>query len=293
MIHMQRMRDEAAMIQRDLDTLGAGRDVEGDGEGTAVGLEHEGRGQDDVRGAFMSVVAGEVRRGVDLDAKLGDVVLRRGAAGDRGEDGLLDGVGAGDEEGAVEEEEGDGVVETGDGGAGTRGEALAEGFGGVVDQHLEGRVGSQAEALGAAVAAVDEEDAAVRQEDAFDHAAAFGHRVHFPAGGGGEGLDAAAAGFCGAGDVLVGAAAADEDVGGPVGGAGEGEEDAAAGVGVGAVVAGEVGEGVDGGVLLDVEELGGFGDEDEEGAVFEEVDEWIHVVRLVLGEDVHRDVDAV
>jgi hypothetical protein len=293
MVHMQRMRDEAAMIQRDLNTLGACRDVEGDGKGTAVGLEREGSGQDDVRRAFISVIAGEVGRGIDLDAELGDVVLRRGAAGHGCEDGLLDGVGAGDEEGAVEEEEGDGVVEAGDGGGRAGGEALAEGFGGVVEQDFEGRVRGQAEALRAAVAAVDEEDAAVGQEDAFDHAAAFGHRVHFPAGGGGEGLDAAAAGLGRAGDVLVGAATADEDVGGPVVGAGEGEEDAGAGVGVGAVVAGEVGEGVDGGVLLDVEEFGGFGDEDEEGAVFEEVDEWVHVVWLVLGEDVHRDVDAV
>lgn len=139
MVHMQRMCDEAAMIEGNLDTLGAGRDVEGDGEGAAVCFEREGA-QKHVLGALESVVAGEIGRGVDLDAELGDVVFRGRAAGDGGEERLLDGVGAGDHEGAVKEEESNGVVEAGDLRAGSRGEALTEGFGRIVDQHFQGRV---------------------------------------------------------------------------------------------------------------------------------------------------------
>ena len=180
MIHMQRMRDEATMVERDFDALHAFRDVEFDRKGTTVRLEGQGA-ENDVRRALVRVVAREVRRGVDLDAEVGDVVFRRGAAGAGGEDRLFDWVGARDHEGAVEEEEGDGVVEAGDWGAGACGEALAETFSGVVDQDFERGVGGETEALRAAVGAVDEDDGAVGEEGAFDHAAAFGHRVHFPA----------------------------------------------------------------------------------------------------------------
>lgn len=115
----------------------------------------------------------------------------------------------------------------------------------------------------AAVAAVDEENGAVGQEDAFDHTPTFRHRVHFPSGVGGERLDPAAAGVGGAGDILVCAAAADDDVWGPVVGVGEWEEDATTGVWVSSIVAWEVGERSNGGVLLDVEEFGRFGNENE------------------------------
>lgn len=102
-----------------------------------------------------------------------------------------------------------------------------------------------------------------------------------------------AAGRVGRGrDVLVGATAADDDIRGPVVGGAEGEEDGGTGVWVGAIVAGEVRVGFHGGVGSHGKGLGGFGDEDEEGAVGEEVDEGVHVVGLVLGEDIHGNVDA-
>ena len=106
-------------------------------------------------------------------------------------------------------------------------------------------------------------------------------------------MDAAAAGVGGACDVLVGAATADEDVGSPLTGAGEGQEHASARVGVCAVVAREIGVSLDGFVPSNVEALGRFGNEDEEVTVGHEVDEGIHVVRLVLGEDIHWNTDTV
>ena len=172
-----------------------------------------------------------------------------------------------DHEGAVEEEQGDGVVQTRDGGCSARGPALAERESGVVDESFVCRISAEAETLRAAVAAVEEDDGAVGEEGAFDHAAAFGHRVHFPMWGGGERLDAAAGGIGGGSDVLVRAASADDYVGGPVVGGDEGEEDGSASVGVCAVVAGEIRVGSDDGVGRDGEGLGGFGDEDEEIAI--------------------------
>ena len=45
-------------------------------------------------------------------------------------------------------------------------------------------------------------------------------------------------------------------------------------------------------VASDVENLGRFRDEDEQIAVIEEVDEWVHVVWLILLEDVEGDAVA-
>lgn len=74
MVHMQRMRNEAAMVERDLDGLSAGAVCEFDGEGAAVSLECLGA-EDDVFGPLGCVGALEVWRCVDLDAELGHVVL--------------------------------------------------------------------------------------------------------------------------------------------------------------------------------------------------------------------------
>ena len=213
MVHVQAVGDVAAVVEGDLAALGGGGGGEGDGKGGAVGGEGFG-GEDDIGGALVGVGAGEVRGHVVFDAELGDVVFAGDLVGHGRQQRHLHRVGAGDHEGAVEEEDGDGVVEAGDAGEGAGRPALAVGLGRVVDQHGfgGGGGGGDAEALGAFVAAVEPDDGAVGEEGAFDHAAAFGHRVHFPGRVGGVGLDAAAARVGGGCDVLVGAAAADDDV---------------------------------------------------------------------------------
>ena len=171
--------------------------------------------------------------------------------------------------------------------------ALAERLGGVVDERFVGRVRGEPEALRALVAAVEEDDGAVGEQRAFDHAAPFGHRVELPFRRRGEGLDAAAGGVGRRGDVLVGTAAADDDVGCPLVGARQGEEDGCARVGVRAVVAREIGKGLGGRVGRNVKDLARLGDEDKEGAGVEDVQEGVHVVGLVLGENVHGDALAL
>ena len=289
---MQRMRHKTTVIQRDLDRLGARWRSEADHKFASVRLERFTRERDAGRSA-IGIRALEVGRRVDLDAEFRDVVFRGCLAGNWGEQRLFDGVGASDHDGAVEKKECDGVVETGDRGAGACGPALAEFGSRVVDERFEGGVGGESEALSTAVATVEEDDCSVGEQGAFDHAAAFGHRVHFPSSGGGERLDAAATGVGRARDVLVGAATTDEDVGSPLTGAGEGQEHASTGVGVRAVVAREIGVGLDGFVPSNVEALSGFRDKYEEVTVGHEVDERIHVVRLILGEDVHWNADTV
>lgn len=103
------MGDEPAMVQRDFTSAGTSDDIELDGEGLAVSLQGGGA-EHDVRGPLAGVCALQVRRRVALDAELSDVVFGGDLVGDGGQQGHLHGVGAGDHEGAVEEEEGDGVV---------------------------------------------------------------------------------------------------------------------------------------------------------------------------------------
>ena len=147
------------------------------------------------------------------------------------------------------------MVETRDRRRRTGREAPTERLGGVVDESFEGGIGTEAESLRAAVAAVEEDDGTVREEGSVHHTTAFGHRVHFPSRVGREGLDTSAAGVCRAGDVLVGSAATDDDIGCPVVGTGQWEKDTCSGVGVGPVVAREIWECLDGRICTDIKEL--------------------------------------
>lgn len=284
--HVDGVSDEATIVESDLDTLSGRGSIEADGELGAVGVEVLA-GKDDVAGT--GGVSLEVRRGVDLVAELGGEGVLRG----RLEDRHLDGVGAGDEEGTVEEEEGDAVVQAGDRGPGAAGEALALGLGGVIDQDVEGGLAGELEALGALFGAVDPDDGAVGEEGTFDHTAGLGHRVHFPFGVGVEGVDAAAGGVARGSDVLVRTATADDNIRIPVVLAGEGQDDGATGVGVSAVIARKIGERLDNSVGVQVKVLRRLGSEDEHVTVLEEMDEGIHVIWLVLLEDFHGDAPSL
>ena len=77
------MRHEAAMVEHDTHRLYPRRRGETHRESAAVSGEIGGR-QRDARGPTIGVRALQVRRRVDLDAELGDVVLARGLAQDGG-----------------------------------------------------------------------------------------------------------------------------------------------------------------------------------------------------------------
>lgn len=146
--------------------------------GERAAVRHEARArQDDIRRTPGGVRALQVRRRVDLDAELGDVVFAGRLAIHGREHRHLHGIRARDHDGAVEEEQHDGMVQPCDRRRRARGPALAEGAGRVVDEGIVGRIGGDTEALRAAVAAVEEDDGPVGEEGALDHAAALGHRV--------------------------------------------------------------------------------------------------------------------
>jgi hypothetical protein len=91
---------------------------------------------------------------------------------------------------------------------------------------------------------------------------------------------------------LIGASSANHDLGSPTIRAREGKQDTAAGVGIRTMVSREVGQGFDDGVALYVEDLRGFVREDEKLTVLEKMHEGIHVVWLIIGQNVHLDAPA-
>ena len=277
--HVDRVGNESTIVERDFDVLSVGRSVELDVE-LLLDLELL---LGDLDGRGTGGVALEVRGSVDLVAELGDV----GVLGVGLEDGLLNGVGAGDQEGTVEEEEGDRVVETGDGGGRASGEALALGLVGVVEKDLESRVLGNTETLSTLLSTVDPDDGTVGKESSLNHTAALGHGVHLPLWVGIERPDAAARWVSRGSDVLVRATTADDDVGVVVVGRREREHDGSTSVGVGTVRTGKVGQHADDASGLNLEDLGRLGDLDEQVAVLHQVHEWVHVVGLVLAEDLH------
>jgi hypothetical protein len=106
-----------------------------------------------------------------VDAELRGVLALEGV--------VLVRVAAGDEDAAVGEEVGGGVVEPGDGGGG---EGLEPGCGVVcgVGDGVEDGVGGLAPSLGSVPGAVDEQDVRRREEDHVAHGAPDGHRLHAP-----------------------------------------------------------------------------------------------------------------
>src|SRR6185437_6234332 len=105
-----------------------------------------------------------------------------------------------------------------------------------------------------------------------------------------EGLNATTAWICWAGDVLVCTSTTDDDVRSPVVRAGERQQNASTCVGVRSVVSWEIWKLLDSGIGPDVENLRRLGDENEEVSIIEEVNERIHVVRLIFLQDLQRDV---
>lgn len=235
--------------QGDAEVRGAaGRDGDGDGGAVRPVLVCDGVGG-------LGVAGEEVGRDEDLDAVLlgVDVVFR---------------VGARDQDAAVLEEDGFGVVEAGDDGVGHDGDALADGLGGVVEEGVEVRGGGEAEARGALVRAVEDQVGPVGEGGDAGHDALGGHALEGPCRGGGFGLggDAVVEGVAGVG----GGAAADEDGEGVGVGGFLGHEDGGAFEGVCAAAeevvdcAGDVGEGFCGREGVFVEDAGFVvvGDED-------------------------------
>lgn len=124
---------------------------------------------------------------------------RRGEAGEEvGRDEDLDAVflrvdvvlwvRAGDEDAAVLEEDGFGVVEAGDDGVAEDGDAGADGLGGVVEEGVEVGSGGEAEAGGALLGAVEDEEGAVGEGADARHDALRGHALQGPLRGCGFGL---------------------------------------------------------------------------------------------------------
>lgn len=227
----------------------------------------------------------KVRRSVDLIAEFSDVGVLSGGL----EDGLLDRVGSGDQEGTVKEEKGDTVIETSNSRFRTSGETLALGLVGVVKENLKSGVLSNTETLGTFLSTVDPNDGTVSKKSSLDHTTTFRHGVQLPSGIGVKGLDATARWVTRGGDVLVRATTADDDIGAPLVGAGKGHHDGTTSVGIGTVSAGKVRESANNVAGVNVEDLSGLGDLNEQVAVLHQVKEGIHVVRLVLAENLHVD----
>jgi hypothetical protein len=276
---VHRVGDEASIVKGDLDSLSTSWVGELDGERGTIGLESLG-GQGHAR--WSSGVTLKVRRSIDLVAPFGGI----GMLGVGSVEGHFDGVGARNEESAVEEEKSNTVVEAGDGGLGSSGPALALGLCGVVDQDLECGLGGKIETLSTLLSTVDPDDGTVSEQSTFDHTTALWHGVQFPSSST-KRLDATAGRISRGSDVLVRATTANDDIRVPLVSAGEGKEDRTTSVGVGAVITWQIWESLDDGVGTDVEALGRLGSEDKEVAILHEMDEWIHVVWLVLGQDGH------
>ena len=285
MTHVDGVGNESTVVERDLDVLSVGRSSELDVEGRGD-LEVLGR---DLDSGGTSGVALEVRGCVDLVAELSD----EGVLGVRGEDGLLDGVGSRDQEGTIEKEESDTVVETSNGGGRAGGEALALGLVGVVEKDLEGGVLGNTETLGTFLSTVDPDDGTVGEESSLNHTTALGHRVHLPLWVGIERPDATARWVSRGGDVLVRATTADDDVGVVVVGRGERKHDGSTSVGVGTVGTGKVRKHTDDSSSLDLEDLSRLGNLNEEVAILHQVHEGVHVVGLVLAEDLHVEAGSL
>jgi hypothetical protein len=282
MTHVDGVGDEATVVKVDLDVLGVGRRVELDGELGAISLEGLGG---DLNSGGTGRVALEVGRSVDLVAELGNV----GVLGGGLENGLLNGVGSRDQESTIEKEKGDTVVKTSNGRLRTSSEALALGLGRVVQKNLKSRVLSNTETLGALSGTVDPGDGTVSKKSTLDHTATLRHGVQLPGGVGIKRLHATAGGVSRSSDVLVRTTTTDDDIRAPLVGARERHHDGATSVGVCAVGSGKVRKSANDIASTNVEDLSGLGDLDEEVAVLHQVKEGVHVVGLVLAEDLHVD----
>jgi hypothetical protein len=280
--HVDGVGDEATVVKVDLDVLGVGRRVELDGELGAISLEGLGG---DLNSGGTGRVALEVRRSVDLVAELGNV----GVLGGGLENGLLNGVGSRDQESTIEKEKGDTVVKTSNGRLRTSSEALALGLGRVVQKNLKSRILSNTETLGTLSGTVDPGDSTVSKKSTLDHTTTLRHGVQLPGGVGIERLHATAGGVSRSSDVLVRATTTDDDIRAPLVGARERHHDGATGVRVCAVGSGKVRKSANDIASTNVEDLSGLGDLDEEVAVLHQVKEGVHVVGLVLAEDLHVD----
>jgi hypothetical protein len=284
--HVNGVGNESTIVEVDLDSLGVGRSSELDGESGAIGNEVLAG---ELNVGRTSRVTLEVTRSVDLVAELSDVwVLCVG-----GEDGLLDGVGARDEESTIKKKESDTVVQTCNVRLGAGSEALALGLGGVVEQDLESRVFGDAETLSSELSTVDPSDGTISKEGTLNHTTTFGHGVHLPLGISIERLDATAGWITGGGDVLVRTTTADDDVRVVVVLAGQRHHDRSSSVGVCAVGTGKVSKLTNHIASADVEDFGRLGDLDEEVAILHQVHEGVHVVRLVLAQDFHVEARAL
>ena len=282
MAHVERVGDETTVVEVNLDSLGVGRGGELNGELGAIRLESLGGDLDVGR---TSGVAHEVRRSVDLVAELSDVGVLSGGL----EDGLLNGVGSRDQESTVEKEKRDTVVETGNGRLRASGETLALGLVGVVEENLESWVLGNTETLSTLLSTVDKCDGTVSEKGTFNHTTALRHGVHLPGGVGVKRLHATAGWVTGSSDILVRATTADDDIGVPVVGAGKGHHNGATGVGVGTVGTREIRKSADDVAGTDIEDFSRLGYLYEEVAIPHQVEEGVHVVRLVLAKNLHVD----
>ena len=159
------------------------------------------------------------------------------------------------------------MIEAGNVGGCPSGPACTKSIGWSIDEGFVGGVGGETEPLSATVATIEEDDGTVGKESTFDHTTSFRHGIKLPGGVGRERLNPTATRICGAGYVLVSPSTADDDIGSPVVGAREGKENTTAGIGISAVVAGKVRKSFGGGITGDIEDLGRFGNKDEESSV--------------------------
>src|SRR5436190_22334145 len=109
MAHVYRMRDESTIVQGNSDSLSSSRSIEFDNKCVPIG--HKGlRGELHICWAFISVRALEVGGCIDLDPEF----CYKGILWSWGENGLFHGVGSGDKECTVEQEQSHRMVKTSD-----------------------------------------------------------------------------------------------------------------------------------------------------------------------------------
>jgi hypothetical protein len=284
--HVNRVGNESTVVEGNLDSLVVGGGGELDGELRAISLEVLA-GKNNI--GRTSRVALKVGRSVDLVAELGDKWVLRVRRKDR----LLDGVGARNEKGTVKEEKSNTVVQACNVRLGSGGPALALGLVGVVKEDLKGGILGNTEALSTLLGTVDPDAGTVGKKSTFNHATAFRHGVHLPLRVGVKRPDATARWVTWGSNVLVRTTTADDDIRVPVVSTGQGHHDGASSVGVGAVRAREVRELANSLSSTNVEDLSGLGDLNEQVTILHQVHEWVHVVRLVLAQDLHVDALAL
>ena len=141
-------------------------------------------------------------------------------------------VAAGNENGTIEQQESNRMIQPRDSGRGKLCPACSHCLGRLVKEGGKGWVGSKLESLSTAVGTIKPEDGSVRKQDTLHHTASLGHRIHLPGRVCILGGNNTAARISRGSNILISTTTTDHDLGAPSVGAGERKHDTTTSVGI-------------------------------------------------------------